>query len=505
MKSNIVIKNLKWGLVYQFINMLMGFITPRFIILAYGSEINGLQNSILQIINIIALLQAGTTSASVFLMYKPLSEKKYQDVSEILYSAVLYFRKIALFFFAIMLVASFIFMYTLTTDLEKYEVFISFLVLGLKTTLDILLVSRYLIIFTADQNKYIISIANLVEKIVYYILLFIIASHKYYFILMYVGLLIGTLLKISLYKYIYNRMYGDILCVSKFNYHYREIVGKNYSMMNEISHTVVVSSITIIVSTLYSLKDASVYSVYYLVITLLITIDVVIYESFSSSFGHLVAEGNSEKVNAVFNLFQIGFNMINTFLYMCAAYLIVPFIEIYTNGITDINYKNYFMAFMIIIFGIMYTYRIPYNICVSTHGLFKETSIQPVICCIASIFLSFFLGQYELELILVGPILFYLINYIYQINKLKKLVPYLKFDCPIIQFLTSLFCVILALICSRIFSLNDLSIFSWILISILTCLICLIFVTVVFLIINPSRCIQAFVYINKIIKRRFIH
>ena len=128
MRSNIVIKNLKWGLAYQFVNMLMGFITPRFIMLTYGSEINGLQNSILQMINIIALLQAGATSASVFLMYKPLSEARDDDVSELLYSAIFYFKKIAAVFFVIMLVSACLFTFTMQSELKRYEIFISFLI-----------------------------------------------------------------------------------------------------------------------------------------------------------------------------------------------------------------------------------------------------------------------------------------------------------------------------------------------------------------------------------------
>lgn len=503
MNSKIVIKNLKWGLVYQFINMMMGFITPRFIMLAYGSEINGLQNSILQIINIIALLQAGITSASVFLLYKPLSEENFTEVTEVLQSAAAYFRKIALFFFSAMLAAAVIFTFTTNSGLKSYEVFISFFILGLKTTFDIWLVSRYLIIFTADQNKYIISIANIAEKLVYYILLFLIISQKMYFVFMYIGLLAGTLAKICFYRYRYRKLYGGRLIPDKQNNVHREIDGKNHSMINEISHTVVVSSMMIIVSSLYDLKSASVYSTYYLVVSLLITIDVVIYESFASSFGHLVAEGDRDRINSVFAVFQYGFNIINTFLYMCAAYLIVPFVKIYTRGVTDINYENYYLAFFIVFFGIMYTYRIPYNICVTTHGLFKETSAQPAICCGISIILSIILGKFRMELIIAGPIFFYAVNYVYQYFRLKKLVPNIRFNYSFIQTITSLLCVSMALLCSRIVPLRDCGIAMWIWTALLTCLICFVIVFFAFFAVNRNRCVQLISITKRIVKRRW--
>ncbi len=497
-----MIRNLKWGLVYQIVNMLMGFITPRIIMMAYGSEINGLQNSILQIINIIALLQAGITSASVFLMYKPISEGDNKEVSDILQSAVLYFRRIAYIFFASMLIAAFIFTFTMKSDLQKLEIFIAFLILGTKTTLDIFLVSKYLIIFTADQNKYIVSIANLTEKLVYYILLFAIVAHRSYFILMYIGLIAGTISKIVLYKYIYKKVYGCRFDADKQSFHPVEISGKNYSMINEISHTVVVSSAMIIVSSLYNLKSASVYSVYYLVISLLITIDVVIYESYSSSFGNLVANGDVDRVNDVFATFQMGFNMINTFMYMCAAYLIVPFVQIYTSGVTDMNYTNYFMSTMIIIFGAVYTYRIPYNICVSSYGRFKETGIQPLVCCILSIIISIILGTVRMELVVVGPIFFYAINYLYQIVTLKRLIPELIFDNPIVQFITSISCIVLALIMSQFLKIAKIGIIQWLIIAVVTAIISACVTLGAFLVVNKKRCIYLLSYIRSILSRR---
>lgn len=502
MKSDFVIRNIKWGLIYQIINMLMGFITPRFIMLTYGSEINGLQNSILQIINIIALLQAGVTSASVFMLYKPLLKKNYKEVSEILHSAVVYFRKVAVVFFCFMLGSAFIFTFAMQSDLKKYEIFTSFIILGLKTTIDILLVSKYLIVFTADQNKYIISIANLIEKIVYYFLLFIIIINHYYFIFMYIGLLAGTFLKIIVYKYRYYKIYNVKLDFDRTNMKRREITEKNYSMMNEISHTVVVSSIMVIISSLYNLKSASVFSVYYLVISLLITVDVVIYEAFASSFGCLVAEGNIKRINSVFTLFQYGFSMINTFFYMCAAYLIVPFVQIYTRGIKDIDYKNYTIAFMIVIFGIMYTYRIPYNICVSVNGFFKQTSVQPMICCIGSIIISVLLGKIRMEFVIIGPIFFYLVNYVYQVAKLKKLLSYMDFSHSIRLFLVSFSCVAFALGLSICMPLDNISITEWILIAIITSVFNACFVGVIYFLTNRECLFQVIRYVNSYISRR---
>ena len=502
MRTDAVIKNIKWGITYQFINMLFGFITPRIVIYIYGSEINGLQNSILQIINIISLLQAGVTSTSVYALYKPLKENNYEDMGCILHSATIYLRKIAILFAISMLASAIIFTYTLDTNLKKYEVFICFLVLSLKSITDMIITSKYLIIFTADQSKYIISICNIVEKLVYYGILFYVSYNKYYFIFMYIGFLFGTMAKIILYYYLYKKSYKQKLKVDKTKFVYRKIPGRNYSMINEISHTVVTSSIMVIVSLLYDFKSASVYSIYFLIISFITTIDVVIFDSFASSFGNLVASGNSKRIDLIFSIFQLGFNMLNTFIYMCSSYLIVPFVQIYTTGITDINYQNYILAIMIILYGITSTYRIPYNICVSANGFFSQTSIQPAICCIISIIISMFLGEIRMEFIMFGPIFFYLMNYFYQVYKLKRLLPNMNFDNPIKQYVISMSCIILSICIALKYPLINVGLIEWVISAIVTSIICGLTVLLVFIFSNYNSFIALKDYLISILKRR---
>ena len=166
------------------------------------------------------------------------------------------------------------------------------------------------------------------------------------------------------------------------------------------------SSITILFSFLYGLEAASILGVYWMVIRLLTMLAQAIYGSFTPSFGNLVAEGDYNKINRVFEVFQYVFFMLNTFLYMCAAYMILPFIRIYTNGITDAQYINQLLSISIIVYGIIYTYRIPYNIIISTNGLFKETWLQPLISAVISLFASIVLGRINMAFILIGPMIF---------------------------------------------------------------------------------------------------
>ena len=61
----------------QVVTMVAGFITPRFLLVAYGSDINGLISSINQFIVYFNLVEAGLSSAAVYSLYKPIAEHDY--------------------------------------------------------------------------------------------------------------------------------------------------------------------------------------------------------------------------------------------------------------------------------------------------------------------------------------------------------------------------------------------------------------------------------------------
>ena len=100
-RSNIFIKNTAWELGYYLLIIALGFFAPRFIILTYGSDVNGLSSTITQILNIILLLQSGATTAAVYSLYKPIADHNLQNISEKVTAANLYFKKMSYIFLEI--------------------------------------------------------------------------------------------------------------------------------------------------------------------------------------------------------------------------------------------------------------------------------------------------------------------------------------------------------------------------------------------------------------------
>lgn len=419
-----VIKNTLWEMGYYLVVIIFGFLAPRYIILTYGSEVNGLSSTITQILNIILILQAGATTAAIYSLYKPIADNNLASICKNVACAETFFKKISYIFFALMVIVAIVAPFLINTRLSKISVCLAFAIMGLKSFVDLYFTAKFRIVFTAYQEKFYISIATLVEQILYYALVFVTIFTQGHFLMMYVWFLLGCIVKVIYLEIIYKRRHPNIVTKQYKNRH-GKIGDRNYALANEVSHSIVNSSITIILSFMYSLEETSVYSVYALVSQALNLVATAIYSSFVPSFGNLVTEENRKNASRIFSIFQYIYVMFNTFLMMGMLFLVVPFVKIYTSGASDISYINYTLATLLALNGMLSAYRIPYNVVVSSCGFFRQTWLQPIISAFICIIISVVLGRINYAFVVIGNVIFYAINFIYQHFKLKKLVPWL--------------------------------------------------------------------------------
>ena len=95
MRKKKLAKNTISSLIFQVTTIVCGFILPRLILLYYGSETNGLVNSITQFLSIISFLELGVGAVVQSSLYKPLSTNDSVEVSKIVKSANKFFRTLA--------------------------------------------------------------------------------------------------------------------------------------------------------------------------------------------------------------------------------------------------------------------------------------------------------------------------------------------------------------------------------------------------------------------------
>ena len=87
------IQNMACTGVYQITAMVMGFITPRLMLLYYGSEVNGLIVSVTEFLTYFKMVEAGLAAAAIAALYKPLADRDSAAVSGIVSAARQFYMK----------------------------------------------------------------------------------------------------------------------------------------------------------------------------------------------------------------------------------------------------------------------------------------------------------------------------------------------------------------------------------------------------------------------------
>ena len=143
-------------------------------------------------------------------------------------------------------------------------------------------------------------------------------------------------------------------------------------------------------------KLISVYTVFYLVIGKIKSLMQVFTNGMEAAFGDMWVKKEHESLNRNFRAFEYMLYAFTAVVFSCVGVLILPFIAVYTRGVTDVNYIRVDLAVLITIAEAMYCIRQPYLTLVYATGSYEQTKMGALIEAIINIFLSvilvFFIG-----------------------------------------------------------------------------------------------------------------
>ena len=90
------IKNLIWLVLSQVITISFGLVIPRLFIADYGSEVNGLIQSLNQIIVYLMLFESGIGAVSMQALYGPIARGEWKDINAVLSATNRYYKKMGI-------------------------------------------------------------------------------------------------------------------------------------------------------------------------------------------------------------------------------------------------------------------------------------------------------------------------------------------------------------------------------------------------------------------------
>lgn len=334
MKKNII-KNTVVGFGSQIIILILGLIVPRIIMTHYGSDTNGLINTITQIFTYMALLEAGISQASRNALYKYIVKDDRDGISLIMSASRRYYRKISYIYLAAVVALSFVVPFILKTEIDYWTIFFFVIFEGLTSVIAFYFVNTWTAFLTASGKSYITNSLTLLSKVLGYGVRIALALFNINIAFIQVGYFAVSLIQLSIYYVYIHKKYGwiDYKAAPK-DY---KLADRNSYIVTELAMTVFSSTDMIILSIFVSTALSSVYSTYTMVFGALSTLLNSIYSAINYNLGQAYSE-NIERYKHLHDMFHSFFMSCITIL-MCVAYiLILPFIRLYTEGVTDINY-----------------------------------------------------------------------------------------------------------------------------------------------------------------------
>ncbi|MDD3412366.1 MAG: hypothetical protein PHY12_16350, partial [Eubacteriales bacterium] len=387
---------------YQLTAMLMGFVTPRLMMLFYGSQVNGLIVSATEFLTYFRMVEAGLAAAAVYSLYKPLSDKNYDEVSSIV-SAARQFYNIAGWMF-VGLTMIFAFVYPLFVPVEDiggslmsyWSVFLLICAMGVSGALEFFTLSRYRVLLTADQRTFMVSTASMSSLLLQTAAIVVLAYlHVNIIIVRLVASLTIAIRPVILGAYV-RKAYPQINAFAKPN---KAALSRRWDAMYQQFTTAFHQGAGVMLTTIIT-RDASmisVYGTYHMVTVGLWGILKMTTTGIYSGFGDLLVKGQERKFQTAYRDFEYLYLSITTVLFSVAAIMIVPFVVLYTDKITDANYFAPIIGLMIVLEAITDHGKMPMDLMITASGMFKETRHHCTLQLGAAIVLGLGLGFWGLQ------------------------------------------------------------------------------------------------------------
>lgn len=406
-------------MISQVVVLIAGLITPRLMIATYGSEINGLVSSLNQFISYLSLVEAGIGGAAIYSLYKPIAENEHSRISSIVVAAKKSYTHAGYLFSAGLFALAAIYgIFASRGSLDFWTVFILALLLGSNGCIDMFLVSGYRVLLTADQRNYVIQIAGIINTIIRTGLIITLAVNDINVVLLFLIVAISPVIKAILILAYARKQYGFL---DKNASPDKSALNKRYDVIyQQILGMIQVGAPTILATILLNLVWVSIYSVYNMVIAGINGILGVFISGLPAGFGDMIAKNESENLKKTVSEFEVIYYWILSVIYGLTLVLIMPFISIYTNGISEVNYYYPLLGAVIVLNGLLYNIKTPQSMLIISAGMYKETrwrvTLQALIIIVASTLLGLKFGM-------IGIILGSCVSNFYRIIDMLIFIP----------------------------------------------------------------------------------
>lgn len=394
--------NLIIGVAGQFLTIALGIVLPRLVLTSYGSEVNGLINSVTQIYSYVGLLEAGIGTATIQALYKCIGSDDRNQTNAVLAATNRYYNKTGVLYAFAIVVFAVAYPLLVKTSLPIATVVLVIIFNGAGSVVGFFVQQKYLLLLRAEGKHYVDSILTTtitVIRNVAKILLMAMGMDVVWvqMIAMVIGLIQMVCITVYVkknYKWIDLKVKPDYAAISQ---------SKNV-LIHQVSTLVFNNTDTIILTVFCGLKVVSVYSLYTLLFGMISNTLSVVVTSIVFAIGQAY-HSDKERFQRLYDAYELGYMTLVFALYSVANFFILPFIKCYTAGVTDIEYIDSRLPLLFICTYLLSCGRSAPGQAINIAGHFKDTQSRSIFESVLNLTISLvavqFLGIYG---VLIGTI-----------------------------------------------------------------------------------------------------
>lgn len=440
------------ALIQMAVTSIIGLFFNKTILSVYGSDYNGINSTVSQIINTLMIFEAGFSLASNVALFKPFSTKDYNGINEILSATKKRFIIIGLIVFLIGILLSMVYPFFATSAMPKITIGILMLTALIPITFNLSFSMKYRVLLLTDQKEYIISIITAVSYLVGNGLAIIFMRNGCSIVV--ARLIIMTFLLINYFLII-------IICKKRYSFidfsvtpNYKAIKGTNNVIVLKLTSVAYSSAPIIVLSMIPNLGAilASIYAVYKNIISVVRDTLTSITSSPRLSFGAVFSEGRIKDAEKLYSKYELVTCICVSIILGTTCLLFLPFVKLYTSGISDANYIDRLLAIIMLTTAAVEILHIPSGQMIQMKGDFKTSRSIQSIAFIVLIF-SMIFGVYFFKLygvvssVLIAAIILAVCEIFYTNFRIFK-------RNPMVLILNLSPCIIICIIASY-FGLNE--------------------------------------------------
>lgn len=404
-------KSMVLGILQQAMTLVIGLIAPRLFLMTFGSETNGVLNTIANIFSYLALVEAGVGTAALQAFYETIGNHDREATNGVISAVHVYFKRAGLIYFIGVVLLAFIYPLTIHTALSYGTIFWLVILSGMGGVINFWFQGKYKLYLQAEGKNYIISTISMIVYFVTNISKIAMIMCGYDVVSIYVVYFAINIVQMLFIEWYIRKFYPWLNVKVLPNL---EAISQKTAVFVQQITWIICSNTDILVLTYVGkdLKLVSVYAVYLMIFNMIENL----FKNIFGSFHYLLGQKyntNKEQYLPFHEAYESVSMAVSFGLYTTTYFLMTPFLRLYTKGITDIQYVDPYLPLLFTVMHLLSSGREASSRVINFAKHFKEMQWRAILESLINIVVSVILVK---KIGIYGVLLGTIIAYLYRTN-----------------------------------------------------------------------------------------